>query len=277
MKAAVESRTKASDGCAIAFRIDGAERAPALLLSNALGTTLDMWAPQVASLSSHFRVIRYDTRGHGRSEAPQHAYTIDQLGRDAITVLEAAEVTDAHICGLSLGGVTAMWMGIHTPTRVRSLVLAATAARIGSVEFWSSRIHQVRTGGTASIADAVMTRWFTEEFRNTASSVVATYREMLTSTPAAGYIGCCAALRDTDLRPDIARIAAPTLVIAGAADPATPPADGEAVRQTVPGTTMVTLNASHMLNVEQAQAFTERVAEFIAQRMHATEARQIHG
>lgn len=268
MKAAVERKTTASDGCAIAFQVDGAERAPAVLMSNSLGTTRDMWVPQIALLSARFRVIRYDTRGHGRSDAPRNAYTIDQLGRDALTVLDAADVMDAHICGLSLGGVTAMWLGVNAPDRVRSLVLAATAARIGSGDLWNTRIHQVQAGGTRSIADTVMARWFTEEFRSANPSVVATYREMLIATSSDGYVGCCAALQDADLRHVIRQIAAPTLVIAGASDPATPPSDADAICRSVPGARMVTVNASHMVNVEQAWAFTESVANFIDKHEH---------
>ena len=274
---AAENSTVASDGFRIHYRVDGAAKGPALLFSNSLGTTLQMWAAQVASLSPGFRMIRYDTRGHGRSDAPAGAYSIDQLGRDAVAVLDAAGVTDAHVCGLSLGGVTAMWLGIHVPGRVRSLVLAATAARIGSEDFWNTRIRQVRASGTRSIADTVIARWFSEEFRTTNPAVVDTYRQMLVNTATEGYAGCCAALRDADLRQPIARIAVPTLVIAGAADPATPPADGDAIRQRVPGAEMLTLNAAHMVNVEQADTFTEAIARFIAKREDEDKVRKADG
>lgn len=270
----MEDRATSTDGCAIAFRSDGSENAPALLLSNSLGAHLEMWTPQMPSLASHFRVIRYDTRGHGRSDVPRNEYTIEQLGRDALAVLDAADVSSAHVCGLSLGGITAMWMGVNAPSRVQGLVLAATAARIGSPETWTARIDQVRAGGTEAIADTVMARWFTEEFRRTKPPIVATYRRMLTSTSRDGYIGCCAALRGGDLRSVISRIAVPTLVIAGSADPATPPADGDAVRRSVPGARMVTLDASHLVNVEQAEAFNHAVLNFCSQQQ---EARQING
>ena len=270
----MESKATSTDGCAIAFRIDGAEDAPALLLSNSLGADFEMWAPQMPSLASHFRVIRYDTRGHGRSDVPRSEYTIEQLGHDAVAVLDAAGVARAHVCGLSLGGITAMWMGVYAPSRVQSLVLAATAARIGSVDTWNTRINQVRIGGTGSIADAVIARWFTDGFRRARPSVVAAYRRMLTSTPRDGYVGCCAALRGGDLRSVIGRIAVPTLVIAGSADPATPPADGEAIQRSVPGARMVTLSASHLVNVEQADAFNQTVLDFTGQEQ---EARQFNG
>ena len=273
----MESRTTSTDGCAIAFRIDGAADAPPLLLSNPLGTNVDMWEPQMASLTARFRVIRYDTRGHGRSGAPPHEYTVDQLGRDALAVIDAARISRAHVCGLSLGGVTAMWMSVNAPSRVDTLVLAATAARIGSADTWTARIDQVRAAGTEAIADTVMTRWFTDEFRRARPSIVAAYRNMLASTARDGYAGCCAALRDGDLRHVIGQIAAPTLVIAGAADPATPPSDGEDIRSRVSGARMVTLEASHLLNVERPGAFNQTVTDFIGQQQHATEARRING
>ena len=155
----------AGDGCTLAYSVEGIQSRPFLLLSNSLGTTRDMWADQMPALTSAFRVIRYDTRGHGQSDAPPGEYAIDQLGRDALAVLDAAGAAHAHVCGLSLGGVTGMWLGVHAADRVDSLVLASTAARIGTVETWNQRIRQVLDGGTASIADAVMARWFTDAFR----------------------------------------------------------------------------------------------------------------
>lgn len=255
-----------NDGCALAYRMDGPAAGPALLLSNSLGSTVDMWADQVGPLASRFRVIRYDTRGHGESDAPRGDYSIDQLGRDALAVLDAAGVERAHVCGLSLGGVTGMWLGVYAAGRVQSLVLASTAARIGTVAMWNERIRQVRTGGTESIADAVMARWFTEGFRKTRPDTVSTYRAILASCFPDGYAGCCAALRDADLREDILQITAPTLVIAGESDPATPPTDGEAIRSRINGARLVTLDASHLANVEQPEAFNENVLTFIAQR-----------
>lgn len=259
-----------SDGCALAYRVEGPEDRPALLLSNSLGTTADMWAPQMASLTSRFRVIRYDTRGHGQSDAPPGEYTIDQLGRDALAVLDAASVNRVHVCGLSLGGVTGMWLGVHAAARVESLVLASTAARIGTIHMWNERIRQVLDGGTESIADAVMARWFTEGFRKRSPGDVSSFRAMLASTPAHGYAGCCAALRIADLREHIARIAAPTLVITGASDPATPPADGRGIQTRVVGAEMVMLNASHLANIEQSDMFNQTIVDFLFHRAQRT-------
>ncbi len=175
--------------------------------------------------------VRYDTRGHGASDVPAGSYAIDALGLDAIAILDAAGVERAHVCGLSLGGLTAMWLGVHAPHRIRSLVLSSTAARIGSASMWDERIAQVRTAGVESLADAAMGRWFTAGYRAGHPEVVSVYHRMLGATPADGYAGCCAAIRDADLREAIKSIAAPTLVIAGREDPVTPPADGESDAQ----------------------------------------------
>jgi 3-oxoadipate enol-lactonase len=261
------------DGCRLNYRVDGDSQAPALLFSNSLGTTHAMWQPQLDALSSLFRVIRYDTRAHGASDAPAGGYTIDELGLDALAVLDAAGARTAHICGLSLGGLTAMWLGVHAPDRIASLILASTAARIGNAQLWQERIELVRASGVASLADAAMGRWFTERFRTGHPDVVAGYHAMLGSCPAEGYASCCAAIRDADLRNAIATIAAPTLVIAGTHDPVTPPAEAEAILTRIQGARVSLLDAAHLSNVEQADAFNGSVIAFITQH----EQRRIHG
>ena len=251
------------DGCRLSYRVDGDPHAGALLFSNSLGTTHAMWQPQLDALSSLFRVIRYDTRGHGASDAPAGEYTIDELGLDALAVLDAAGAPAAHICGLSLGGLTAMWLGVHAPDRVASLVLSSTAARIGNALLWQERIELVRTSGVASLADAAMGRWFTNRFRIAHPDVVARYHAMLASCQAQGYASCCAAIRDADLRAAIGTITAPTLLIAGTHDPVTPPADAEAIRTRIQAARVSFLDAAHLSNVEQADAFNQSVIAFI--------------
>jgi 3-oxoadipate enol-lactonase len=255
-----------SDGCQLHCRVDGPAAGEALLLSNALGTTLDLWEGQVASFAQRHRVIRYDSRGHGRSAAPAGEYTIEQLGRDALAVLDAAGVERAHVCGLSLGGITAMWLALHARHRVTTLVLACTGARIGTEALWEERIRQVRTTGLEGIADGTMARWFTPRFRVAHPDVVATFRRTLASGSPQGYLGCCAALRDADLLGAISRIGAPTLAIAGTSDEATPPANAEMICASIHGARMVTLDAAHLANVEQAQDFNEQVLAVINQR-----------
>ena len=259
------------DGCRLSYALEGNPQAPALMFSNSLGTTHELWAPQVARLSSEFRVIRYDTRGHGGSDAPNGTYTVEMLGLDALAILDAAGAPRAHLCGLSLGGLTAMWLGVHAPDRVESIILASTAARIRSALFWQERIELVKLSGILPLAEGTMGRWFTEAFRASHPDIVARYRRMLESCPAEGYASCCAALRDADLRGEIGGIAAPTLVIVGRHDPVTPPADADAIRARIRGAQMTELDAAHLANIEQPDEFNDRVLAFI------NEKRPMHG
>jgi 3-oxoadipate enol-lactonase len=166
-----------------------------------------------------------------------------------------------------------MWLGVHAPDRVASLVLSSTAARIGNALLWQERIELVRTSGVASLADAAMGRWFTNSFRAAHPDVVARYHLMLASCPAEGYASCCAAIRDADLRAEIGDVAAPTLVITGTHDPVTPPADAEAIRARIGGARVSLLDAAHLANVEQPGAFNDSVIAFITQQ----EQGRIHG
>lgn len=252
-----------SDGCRIYYRVDGDPSAPALLFSNSLGTTHELWDPQMDTFSRSFRVIRYDTRGHGRSSAPAGEYTVGQLGGDAIAVLDAAGASRAHVCGLSLGGLTAMWLGIHVPERIESLTLASTGARIGSAAIWEERIGNVRRSGLESIVEGGKGRWFTSAFRAAHPDVVDRHVRMLVSGSAAGYIGCCAVLRDTDLRDEIAAIVSPTLAIAASEDSVTPPANAELMKARIPNTRLALLDVSHIVNVEAADAFNDLLLRFL--------------
>jgi 3-oxoadipate enol-lactonase len=253
-------------GCRLRYEIDGNPAGPPVLFSNSLGTTCELWNPQLEALSPTFRIIRYDTRGHGSSEVPDGPYTIETLGLDAIAILDATEVKQTHLCGLSLGGLTAMWLGVHRPDRVRSVTLVSTAARIGNAMMWEERIVQVQTSGVESLADAAMGRWFSESFRASHPDVVAIYHRMLSETPAPGYAACCAAIRDTDLRSAIARISAPALIIAGHHDPVTPPADAEVMHERIPDSGVSLLDAAHILNVERAAAFNDLLNTFITEQ-----------
>lgn len=251
------------DQTQIHYRFDGPEDAPVLVLSNSLGTTLDMWAPQMPALSRRFRVLRYDSRGHGRSGAPAGPYDIARLGRDVVALLDALEIPRARFCGLSMGGMTGMWLGVHAGERLDALVLCNTAARIGTAAQWNARIGRVEADGMAAVADAVVERWFTPGFIAAHPDEVRPLRHMLTESPPAGYAACCAAVRDMDLRDALPRIGVPTLVIAGTHDGATPAADGVAVAEAIPGATYVELDAAHLSSVEQAEPFTAAVLDFL--------------
>ena len=251
------------DGCRLSFTVAGPDSASALLLLNALGTTSDLWTAQDPPFSHVLRVIRCDTRGHGGSDAPAGDYTLDRLGHDALAVLDAAGAPRAHVCGVSLGGLTALWLARHAPERVDRVVAANTGARVGTRELWRQRIRAAREEGMAALAEPTMQRWFTERFRRTNPDTVDRFRCMVSACPVAGYTGCCAALRDADLRDDLQRIAAPTLVVTGTQDEATPPSLGDVIREGVAGARGVTLDAAHLANVEQPEAFNAAVIEFL--------------
>ena len=245
------------------YRIDGPEGAPVVMLSNSLGTSLSMWDPQIAALAATHRVLRYDSRGHGQSEVTGGPYTIEQLARDALHVMDALGIDRARFCGLSMGGMVGQWLGANAPRRFDKLVLCNTAARIGPPEAWNARIDAVRNGGMAAIVDAVLARWFTAGFLAQATDAVAQTRAMLLATPADGYTASCAAVRDMDLRESAARVAVPTLVIAGMYDVATPVADGRFLADRVKGARYVELAAAHLSNVEAAPAFSRALIEFL--------------
>ena len=252
-----------ADGCRLSWSAQGPADAPALLLLNALGTTVDLWSPQIDPLAAAFRVIRFDTRGHGQSDAPAGPYALDRLGRDALAVLDAAGAPRAHVCGVSLGGQTALWLAVHAPERVNGLVAANTGARIGTTALWNRRIRDAETLGMQTLVEPAIARWFTSRFRSRAPETVDRFRAMLRASSPTGYAGCCAALRDADLRADLQRIARPTLVIAGADDNATPPAAGRAICKHVAGGELLALDAAHLANVERPDAFTAGVLAFL--------------
>jgi 3-oxoadipate enol-lactonase len=251
------------DGVRFRYRFDGPAAAPVLMLSNSLGTDLSMWEPQLPALARRFRVLRYDSRGHGASGVPPGPYTIEHLGRDVIGLLDGLGIDCVHFCGLSMGGMTGMWLGIHTPTRLHRLVLANTAARIGPPDNWNARIENVRAGGMTAISQAVLERWFTPEFHAQHPDRITAMRQMLERSPVDGYVACCAAVRDMDQRDAVAGIGAPTLVIAGTHDAATPPADGRFVAEHIAGARYVELDAAHLSNIEAGARFTGALLSFV--------------
>jgi 3-oxoadipate enol-lactonase len=250
-------------GGRIHYRIDGDPDAPALVLSHSVGTDLFMWDRLVAALGRSFQVLRYDSRGHGRSLVTSGPYSIELLARDVVSLLDRLEVARVHFCGLSLGGMVGMWLGAHEPSRVDRLILANTAARLGPPEAWDARMEAVRRGGMAGIADLVIERWFTPAFRASGPADVDAARQTLLTTPPDGYIACCAAFRDMDLRDELASIRAPALVIAGRHDPATTPADCRLIADAIHGARLVELSAAHLSNIEAAEAFNAAVLGFL--------------
>ena len=255
--------TTTDDGCRLATAVDGPAQAPSIVLSNSLGTDMRLWERQVARLSQTLRVWRYDMRGHGRSDAPAADYTIARLGRDLLSIMDANGIATAHLCGISIGGAVSLWVAAHAPERVDRLVLANTGARIGHDALWNERIQVARTAGLSTLADAAMGRWFTEPFRRREPAIVEQFHGTICRTCVDGYVGCCAALRDADLRPAAGRITAKTLVITGTHDVATTPADGRWLAEAIPGATLVELDSAHLSNVERAEAFNDTVLAFL--------------
>ena len=253
-------------GARLRYRIEGARDAPVLVLSNSLGTHLAMWDAQMPALVERFRVLRYDSRGHGRSDVTPGPYATERLARDVVALLDELDIARAHFCGLSMGGMVGMWLGARAGDRIDHLVLCNTAPKIRTPEAYDARIDAVRRGGMEAIADAVLERWFTAGFRERYPDQVQDMRRMLTATAPEGYVASCAAVRDTELWAALADISRPTLIVSGTHDAATPPADGRRMAQEIRGAKYVELDAAHISNVEQAERFTAQVVDFLSRR-----------
>jgi 3-oxoadipate enol-lactonase len=252
-----------SAGCELNAQVEGPERAPVLMLCNSLGTDLHMWDDQVKAVTERFRLVRYDRRGHGKSAAPKGPYSMEMLGKDALAVMDGVGVQKVNWCGLSMGGMVGMWLGANAPQRIDRLVLSNTSAYMADKQIWNDRIKTVRAGGLTAIVDGTMERWFTKGFRERAPQAIARMKEMMLKTPVEGYIGCGEAVRDMDHREIIRTITAPTLIIAGRHDPATTVEAGEFLRDRIPGAKLAVLEAAHIANVEQPQAYTDTLLGFL--------------
>lgn len=234
-----------------------------LVLSNSLGTDLSLWAPQMAEFSKHFEIVRYDTRGHGRSSVPFGPYSIADLASDVLNLLDALQLHRVHFCGISMGGLLGQHLAIHAPERIHKLVLSNTAAKIGTAERWNTRIETVQREGMLPIAPAVLSGWITEKFQREHPEESRALETMLTANDPAGYTACCAAVRDADFREEVASIRAKTLVICGSSDAATPPAEGQLLSSKIAGSRLLELPAAHISNVEASVLFTTAVRDFL--------------
>lgn len=254
------------NGITINARVDGPPGAEAVLLSNSLSSALGMWDAQAAALAAAgYRVVRSDSRGHGASGAPEGEYTIEQLGRDALGVLDALEIGRAHFCGLSKGGMVGQWLGTHHGERLVSLTVCDTAAAMPPAEMWDQRIATAREGGMQALVDATIERWFTPAGRKRLTEEVARIREMILATPVAGFCGCCAAIRDMDQRETIGAITVPTLVMVGDEDPSTTPEAARFIHSQIAGSSLTIIpGAAHLSNLEQPEAFNAALLGFLA-------------
>lgn len=254
----------AGDGARIAYRFDGRPDLPVLVLSNSIATNLHMWDSQVEPLSQHFRLLRYDTRGHGASAAPTGAYSLDRLGRDVVELLDHLGLDSVDFLGLSLGGFVGQWLGIHAPERLGRLVLANTSSCLGPAPQWDELIRTTLAAEDLSaIADMFLGNWFPRSMFETHPALVEGFRAGILATPPTGLAGAFAVVRDADLRRTIALIEAPTLVIGGRDDTVTLASHSEAIAAAVPGAQLQILNGVHLLNVERPAEFLQAVADFL--------------
>ena len=255
-----------ADGCPIHVEVEGPDGAPALMLSNSLGTDLSMWNPQAKAFAEKFRLIRYDRRGHGRSGAPKGPYSMERLGRDALAVLDALRIEKTHWCGLSMGGMVGQWLGANAPLRLGRMILSNTACYYADKEIWNGRVKLLREKGLPAIVGGTMERWFTSGFRERAPQTIASMSEILLKTPLEGYIGCCEAIAAMDHREMLGKIKAPVLIIAGKVDPATTVENAEFIRDRIAGSKLTVLDAAHISNVEQPEIYTKTALEFLTAR-----------
>lgn len=250
----------------IEYRLDGRAGAPLLVLSNSLGTTFDMWQAQLPTWYEHFRVLRYNQCGHGATPQPRTPLRLETLGNDVIALLDRLDAPSAHFCGISMGGLTGLWLNRYHPQRIDRLVVANTAARIGSAEGWQQRAQQVRNQGLAAVAAASPSRWFTEAFLQRSPQRVAALVDGLAAGNAAGYAACCDALAQADLRDQTRQMTRPMLVIAGEHDPVTTVADAEFLVANAPCAKLKVLPASHISNVACAEMFGQSVVDFLTEK-----------
>lgn len=254
-----------ANGVRLHYRLDGPAQAPVLLLSNSLGTSLAMWDAQIPAFARRFRVLRYDVRGHGASDVPPGEYDIEQLGRDALGLLDALELEKVHFCGLSVGGLTGQWLALNAPQRLHKLVICNTAAKIGTAETWNARIALVQDRGMTEVAPGAIGRWFTAAFAELEPAAVAAVRSQLLATPPAGYASACAAVRDADFRAQLPALKVPLLVVAGIHDPVTTVEDARFIAGSVPGARLAELPAAHLSNIEARERFDAVVLDFLGE------------
>ncbi len=255
-----------ANGISVNYKVDGPEGAPVVTMSHSLAANLDMWEPQVAALSDRYRVVRYDSRGHGGTDAPDGPYTLDMLADDARAFLQALNIERSHFVGLSMGGMLGQNLALRHPEMFLSLSLCDTSAKMppDAVANWDARIGVARDKGMGALVDGTIERWFTAPFRDANAHVVDPVREMIRTTPVAGFNGCCDALKTLDLIDEISAIDLPTLIIVGAQDQGTPVAASEAIDQRIAGSKLVVLDdAAHFSNLQQPDAFNAALGGFI--------------
>ena len=255
-----------ANGIDVNYEIHGKEGAPWLVLSHSLACSVRMWDPQIAALKDSYRILAYDTRGHGATEAPEGAYTLDQLADDLFFLLRELKITSAHYCGLSMGGMIGQTFALKYPGVFKTLTLADTTSRYPAeaAPVWADRVRTAEAKGMEPLAQPTLERWFTEPFRKNNPAAVDAIRKLILATPVAGYAGCCHALPKINVTARLKEIKCPILVIVGADDPGTPPAMAREIHENAPGSKLVVLpQAAHLANLEQPDGFTRALRSFI--------------
>lgn len=252
-----------SNDAQIHYQTFGDASQPAIVFSNSLGTNFSMWQAQIEYFKQTHFVICYDTRGHGASSAPQGPYKLSQLGEDVIVLLDHLNIRQASFCGISMGGLTGQWLAIHYPSRFSHVIVCNTAAKIGQEQAWNDRAALVREQGLAPIASTAAGRWFTDPFIQSNPAVIEKLSNDLGAGSPEGYASCCEALAKADVREQLKDIRIPVLVVAGQQDPVTTVADGEYMQARIAGSQLFEINASHISNIEQPEAFNQAVKSFI--------------
>nr|WP_155109869.1 3-oxoadipate enol-lactonase [Intestinirhabdus alba] len=247
------------------YQIDGPEHAPVVILSNSLGTTLEMWQPQMPALTARYRVVRYDTRGHGGTRAAGNV-DLAQLGLDVIDLLDHLQIARAHFCGISMGGLTGLWLARYRPQRLLSATVINSAARIGDEKGWRQRARTVREEGLSAIAASAPERWFTPAFRQASPQIVSGLCQRLAESSAGGYAACCEALAKADMREAIAAITLPVLLIAGQYDPVTTLADAQLIQQRIVGAQLAVVPASHLSSIEVPESVNRALLYFLEEQ-----------
>ncbi|WP_414833388.1 3-oxoadipate enol-lactonase [Afifella sp. YEN Y35] len=252
-----------SDGARIWYEEAGNRSAPPLVFSNSLGTNLAMWDAQVDEAETSFRVIRYDQRGHGRSPVPADAFSMERLGQDVVELLDFLKIDKTDFCGLSMGGMTGIVLARDHPARFGKLALCNTSAHMPPADLWNARIKAVTDNGMEALVDGITERWFTAAFRRDRPDEVERIAEQIRATEPAGYAGCCAAIRDMDLRPTLSAIEADVLILIGDSDPSTPPQDGELIADNIAGARKEIVHAAHLSAVEAPAEFNRAVFSYL--------------
>jgi 3-oxoadipate enol-lactonase len=256
-----------ANGIEVNYELHGKEGAPWLVLSHSLACSVRMWDPQIAALKDQYRILAYDTRGHGATEAPKGAYTLELLADDLSALLKTLKIEKPHYCGLSMGGMIGQTFALKYPGVFRTLTLADTTSRYPAEAgpLWQERIKTAETKGMEPLAQPTLERWFTEPFRNSNPAAVDAIRKLIVSTPVAGYAGCCHAIPKINVTARLKEIKCPILVIVGADDPGTPPSMAMEIHDNAPGSKLVTLpQAAHLANLEQPAGFTRALREFLS-------------